>query len=653
MTKFWTPDPDRAANSQMAEFMKFCTERTGLTFPDYQSLWQWSVDDPEPFWMAIWDFCDIQSPTPPALALADPSMPGAKWFPGTQVNYTGQIMRHAGRDRVAIRHQAEDGTMTDLSWTGLKAQVEAMAHALDQMGIGPGDRVVGYLPNNPDTIIAFLACASIGATWSLCAPDMGAPTVLERFRQIEPKAIFTVSGYVFSGKHYDRSAEVQALLDGLPTVDHWICMDAAHSIARDGLTRYDFAKLTAGEDRLPPRDLPFDHPLWVVYSSGTTGAPKAIVHGHGGVIVEHLKTQILHQDTRPEDTFCWYTSTGWIMWNMQVSGLLTGATVALAEGNPNYPDTGRLWRFIEEAGVTTFGVGAAYVLGCMKAGVILRDLADLSRLNKIGTTGSPLPPEAYEWIWANTRPNMWIDPIAGGTDFASGFLVGAPNVPVEVGVMPCRALGANVQAFDEAGNSLINEVGELVCSTPLPSMPLRFWNDPGDARLISSYFDTYPGVWRHGDWVRITPEGGGIIYGRSDATINRHGIRMGTAEIYSAVEDQPEVADSLVVDLEYLGRESCMILFVKLIGDAVLSDALKDRIVASLRKNVSPRHVPDRIEAAPDVPYTLTGKKLEVPIKKRLLGHRMDAVLTADAMANPGCLEWYDAYATAYLNEST
>jgi acetoacetyl-CoA synthetase len=483
--------------------------------------------------------------------------------PGT--NYATQVLRHAQSGGVAIRHQSEAGDMVDMSWADLDEKVTTLAAALERLGIVAGDRVVGYLPNTPDTIVAFLACASIGAVWSLCAPDMGAPTVLERFRQIAPKAIFTRTHYDFGGKSRDRSAEVSALLAGLPSLESWITLDAATGVTRPGtVTRHDWGDLLAGSERVRPRPLPFDHPLWVVYSSGTTGSPKAIVHGHGGVVLEHLKLVGLHCDVTPVDTFSWYSSTGWIMWNVHIGGLLTGATIAIAEGSPGFPDNGRLWRFIETAGVTVFGAGAAWYSACMKAGIHPKGEADLTNLKMLGSTGSPLPPEAYEWLRQTVRDDIWIAPIAGGTDLAGVFLAGSPTLPVHVGEMQCRALGAAVYAFDHDGQVVTDDVGELVCTRPMPSMPLYLWGDADGTRLHESYFDTFPGIWRQGDWVRITARGSGIIYGRSDATINRYGIRMGTADIYRVVEDRDDVLDSLVVDLEYLGKPSCMILFVKL-----------------------------------------------------------------------------------------
>ncbi|KPQ14019.1 MAG: acetoacetate-CoA ligase [Rhodobacteraceae bacterium HLUCCO18] len=650
----WSPLPGFAAASRMAAFMDRAGVRLNRQFADYHDLWAWSVGDPGAFWLSFADWHGVRFGSPPQSGLARDAMPGAEWFPGATLNFTGEVLRHAeaaGPGRIAIRHEAEDGTRSALSWEDLADRVGRLAAALRRIGVARGDRVVGYLPNTPDTIVAFLACASIGATWSLCAPDMGAPTVLERFGQIEPKALLTVSGYRFGGTWHDRRAEVAALIEGLPTLRHWITVDGAEGIAPGDAARHEWATLLSGTDRAAPEMLPFDHPLWVVYSSGTTGSPKPIVHGHGGVVLELAKLVGLHCDVAPDDTFAWYSSTGWIMWNVQLGGLLTGATIALAEGSPATPDMGRLWRFAETMGVSVFGAGAAYYIACMKAGTVPREEADLSRIKLIGSTGSPLPPEAYAWLWDTIRADLWISPIAGGTDISGAFLAGSPTLPVHVGEMQARALGASVHAFDDDGHPVENDVGELVCTRPMPSMPLSFWGDDEGTRLRASYFDTYPGIWRQGDWVRITPHGGAVIYGRSDATINRHGILMGTADIYRVVEDNPAIADSLVVDLEYLGQPSCMILFVKPAKAAAWSERLVAELAATLRARVSPHHVPDRVVVAPDIPYTLTGKKMEVPIKRRLLGRAMSDVATPDAMANPGCLDWYDAYARAYLSE--
>lgn len=647
----WTPPAALSGPSRIAAFTRWLAEEKDFDVPDYDALWRLSIERPGDFWAAVAEWGGLVTGAPWQDTLADASMPGAVWFPGATVNYTAQVMAHVRPGRCAVRHESEDGRLTDLDWDEMQRRVGALAASLRGIGIGRGDRVVGYLPNTPDTVVAFLACARLGAVWSLCAPEMGAATVLERFRQIAPKAIFTASGYAFGGRWHDRRGEVADLLAGLPTLAHWIPLDAAEGVAADGLARHDWGAMLSEPASVAPEMVPFDHPLWVVYSSGTTGSPKAIVHGHGGVILEHLKLVGLHCDAGPEDVFGWYTSSGWIMWNIQMGGLLCGATIALAEGSPSAPDAGRLWRFMDRAGLTLFGAGAAWYTACMKAGVVPKEEADLSRVRMFGSTGSPLPPEAYAWIWEHVGPETWIAPVAGGTDIAGAFLAGNPTLPMRAGEMQCRALGAAAAAYDETGTPVIGDVGELVCTVPMPSMPVFFWGDDDGSRLRESYFDTWPGIWRHGDWVKITADGGAIIYGRSDATINRHGIRMGTADIYRVVEELADVQDSLVVDLEYLGKPSCMILFVQLAEGAALDEGLRRDIVAALRARVSPHHVPDRIEAAPAIPYTLTGKKLEVPIKKRLLGRPMADVATPDAMANPGWLDWYDRFAETFAEK--
>jgi len=648
----WTPTPEYASATVIADYQRWLASRRGLRFDDYDALWRWSVDQPAEFWLSVWDYFGLHSDAPVAAVLRDARMPGARWFEGARLNYAQQVLRHARDGQPAIRHAGEDRPLADLSWADLQRQVAGVAAALRSMGVGRGDRVAAYLPNVPQTVVAFLAAASIGAIWSVCAPEMGPVAVLDRFRQIEPKVLFAVPGYRHGGRHHDRGEVLCALLAGLPSVRHFVLVPepaGEAEVAVDGaaLHRWDDLLRESAELRIQP--LPFDHPLWVVYSSGTTGLPKPIVHGHGGIVVEHLKMLGLHCDLRAGDAFHWYSSSGWIMWNVQVGGLLLGATIALYDGSPGWPDLGRLWRFVDEAGVTAFGAGAAFFANCMKAGVEPSRIADLSRLKMLGSTGSPLPPEAYAWIRQQVRADLWINPIAGGTDFAGAFVGGNPTLPVYAGEMQCRCLGAKVEAFDEAGQPLVDEVGELVCTAPLPSMPLYLWGDDHGRRLHESYFDIYPGVWRHGDWVRITRRGGAIIYGRSDATINRHGIRMGTSELYRLVEDEPEVLDSLVVDLEYLGRQSWMTLFVVLRANCALDEALVERLQRRIRAGLSPHHVPTEIVQAPDVPRTLSGKKMEVPIKKLMLGQPPEKVASADAMANAACLPWYREFAARHL----
>ncbi|MBY4731419.1 acetoacetate--CoA ligase [Cupriavidus pauculus] len=651
----WTPSAAFADSSRIAAFMAWLRRERSLDFPDYASLWNWSVTDIEAFWQTIVDYFDVRFDTPARSVLDRRTMPGARWFDGATLNYVQQVFRHAGsgeqRRRTAIRHAGEAVELADISWETLEKQVASMAHALRQMGVARGDRVAGYLPNIPATVVAFLAAASIGAVWSGCAPDMGQVAVIDRFRQIEPKVLIAVDGYRYGGKVYDRAPVLADLVAALPSLTDIVIVPSIGSHIDTGsrVRRHSWADVVGHDVALRIDPVPFDHPLWIVYSSGTTGMPKPIVHGHGGIVIEQLKLMAFHNNLGPDDVFHWYSSSGWIMWNAQIAGLLLGTTIALYDGNPAWPDAGVLWRFVDDARVTMFGAGAAFFTSCMKAGIEPAQIADVSRLRGIGSTGSPLPEEAYAWIYAHVRKDVWLAPMSGGTDFAGSFVAGCPLLPVYAGEMQCRCLGAKVEAFDDSGRALIDEVGELVCTQPMPSMPLFLWGDADGKRYRDSYFDTYPNAWRHGDWIRISARGGATIYGRSDATINRHGIRMGTSELYRVVEELPEVLDSLVVDLEYLGRESYMPLFVVLRDGLQLDDALRDTMRARIRAALSSRHVPNDIVQAPAVPRTLSGKKMEVPIKKLLLGHSADKIANPDAMANPDCLEWYFAYAADYL----
>jgi acetoacetyl-CoA synthetase len=672
--------------ARILRYARWLAEHRGLHFDPtttagYDAMWRWSVDDLEAFWGSIWDYFDIQSPTPHARVLAEAVMPGARWFEGAQVNYARQVLRHAdaaqaaGHPAIVFQNERmrERGQMQQLGWGELRAQVASLAAALRGMGVQRGDRVCAFLPNTPHTIVAFLATASLGAIWSVCSPDMGPLAVLDRFRQIEPTVLIGVDGYVYGGVEHDRLPVLGQLLAELPSVKHAVLLryrdenaDAAvlaEGWADKGRTLHDFAALTAGRDiRFEPEWLPFDHPLWVVYSSGTTGLPKPIVHGHGGIVLEALKMGALHNNlgasVETGDRYHWYSSTGWIMWNTQPGALLGGTTVCIYDGNPGgrigSPDLNIIWRFAADAGATFFGAGAAFYASCLKAGIEPAKAADLSKLRAIGSTGSPLAVDGYRWIWQRMPQvegrDIWLTPIAGGTDFAGAFVGGLVTLPVVEGEMQVRCLGAAVEAWSEPdasgrGRALVDEVGELVCVKPMPSMPLRFWNDEGGQRYRDSYFDMYPGVWRHGDWIRITPRGGAIIYGRSDATINRHGIRMGTAELYRAVEAQPEVLDSLVVDLEYLGRESYMPLFVVLREGVTLDAALTKRLKDAIRTALSARHVPNDIFQVEAIPRTLSGKKMELPVKKLLMGTPPEQVFKLDAMANAGCVPWFVDFA--------
>lgn len=645
--RIWTPTPEQIRDANITAYRNWLERTRGLTFNDYEALWEWSTTEIEAFWESVWQYFDIRSATPYTSVLSERKMPGAKWFTGATVNYVDQVFRHATTARPAIIFQNENQRKEEISWAELERQVGALAASLRELGVRPGDRVVGYLPNIPETVVAFLAAASVGAIWSVCSPDMGTVSVLDRFRQIEPAVLITCDGYRYGGKDYDRADIVNQLRRELPSVRHTIVVPnlaGGHQSAKFP-DSHAWERLTAGTSALKPESLPFEHPLWVVYSSGTTGMPKPIVHGHGGIMLVIGLMTAMHNDLKPEDRFHWYSSTGWIMWNAQVAGLLVGATICIYDGNPGYPDWGTLWRFAGETGVTFFGAGAAFYAGCEKAGVEPNEVADLSRLRGLGSTGSPLSPDSYRWIHNHVRPDIWINPISGGTDFAGCFLGGNITLPIYLGEMQSRCLGAAVHAFDDAGKAVIDEVGELVCTQPIPSMPLYFWNDKDGSRYHDSYFDMYPGIWRHGDWLRITPRGGAIIYGRSDTTINRYGIRMGTSEIYRAVEGIAEILDSLVVDLEYLGRPSYMPLFVVMREGHQLDDALRERIKDSIRQALSARYLPNDIIEVPEIPRTLSGKKLELPIRKLLLGHAMEKVANRDSLGNPQSVDWFLDYA--------
>ena len=661
---------------QIRLYQEWLQAQRGLTFDQYDALWRWSTTDLSGFWQSIWDYFGIQSPTPHSAVLTSDPMPNVHWFPGAQVNYAQQVFRHTApahaAGQPAIISEDERGRVRRLSWPELRQQVASLALALKDMGVQRGDRVAAYLPNVPETAVAFLACASIGAVWSLCAPDMGSAAVLDRFRQIEPKVLIAADGVHYGGKPLDRSRTVTELRASLPSVEHLITLRTPYAAERLAGAA-DFETLTARDNTatatFEPEWLPFDHPLWVVYSSGTTGLPKPIVHGHGGILLTLLTAKVLHNDLGPSyapnslgERFHWYSSTGWVMWNVQITALAGGTTIVIYDGNPgaskDEPDWNVLWRFAARHQVTFFGAGAAYYANCMKEGVDLSALQadgfNLRRIRALGTTGSPLAPDVQQWgtdqFETIGTPHIWWCNISGGTDFCSAFLGGNRELPQVPGQMQCRQLGCAVEAWDESGHPVVDQVGELVCTQPIPSMPLYFWNDPGKQRYLSSYFDMYPGVWRHGDWLKVNADGGCVIYGRSDTTINRHGLRMGSSEIYAAVEALPEVIDSLVVDLEYLGRDSYMPLFVVLRAGVEWNTALHDRIAGAIRTALSPRFVPDEIVPVAEVPRTLSGKKQELPIKKLLLGQPLEKVVNKDAMANPGCLDWYVNFAQRHLN---
>ena len=650
-TLLWEPSEEFKENANISRFMEWLKREKGLSFSDYGELWEWSVSEVEEFWASVWEYFNVKASKPYSRVLNSRGMPGYKWFEGAELNYAEHVFRNARPDEPAVLHQSEIRPLGTVTWRELQEKVGALAAGLEELGVERGDRVVAYLPNVPEALIAFLACASLGAIWSSCSPDFGLGSVVDRFTQIEPKVLFAVDGYRYGGKDYDRTEVVAKLQEEMPTLEKTVVLPyLAEEPDTSGLDNVIFWDELLSENegaQLRFEQVPFDHPLWVLYSSGTTGLPKAIVQGHGGILLEHLKKVHLHIDLGPDDKFFWFTTTGWMMWNVLVSGLLSGSTILTYDGNPGYPDMNTLWEFAQETGMTCFGTSAGYLTACMNAGIEPGRDFDLSALKSVGSTGSPLPPEGFDWVYENVKEDLWLFSTSGGTDLCTAFVGGCPLLPVKSGELQCRSLGAKVEAFDEEGNSLVDEVGELVITEPMPSMPLYLWNDPDDERLRESYFDVFPGVWRHGDWIKIKPEGSAVIYGRSDSTINRGGVRMGTSEIYRAVEAVPEVTDSLVVDIRKDG-EDFMPLFVVLEEDAELDDDLIDRIKKSIRDTTSPRHVPDEILSVPDVPRTLNGKKLEVPVKKILSGTPPEEAASRDSLSNPDSLDDFAELARRY-----
>ena len=645
--QLWHPTQQQIERSGLWHYMRWLRDSRGHDFPDYAALWQWSATDIEGFWRSIWDYFDIQADGDPTQVLSTHKMPGAQWFPDTRLNYTEHIFRNATDQHPAIIARCEGDAPIEVSWQQLQRDVGALAATLRGLGIAPGDRVVAYLSNVPQTVVAFLACASIGAIWSSCAPEMGVSVVLDRFQQIQPKLIFATDSYTYAGKQFDRREVLNEVLQGLPDIAQVIHVpgplfgsDAEHASLpwRDYMSWSD---ATHDEAPLQFERVPFSHPLWVVYSSGTTGLPKAMVHSHGGIILTHLKTNRLQHDVLPGDRFMFLGSTGWIVWNLMIGSLLAGATVVLSDGNPTAPNDAALWDFIDQYEVSIFGCGAAFLIKSMKDGVLPKQGRKFEKLRALNSTGSPLPLDAYAWVYENVKGDLWLASISGGTDIASGFVACAPILPVNAGEIQCRELGVAAYAFNDQGKAVIGEVGELVITEPMPSMPVFFWNDESGARYYDSYFDVFPGYWRHGDWIEFSERGTAVIYGRSDSTINRFGIRMGTAEIYRVVEELDAVKDSLVVDLEYLGRPSFMPLFVTLADGQLLSDELIAQIKNAIKTKASARHVPNVVVQVAEIPRTLTGKKMEVPVRKLLLGADAAKVASPDAMANPSSIDFF------------
>jgi acetoacetyl-CoA synthetase len=646
-TVLWQPPEDFKNRANITRYLKWLAEEKGLCFEDYSSLWQWSVTEIEDFWQSLWDFFEIKASRPYTRVLSDRKMPGAGWFQGAELNYAEHVFRHMTSERPALLFQSEIQPLTDLSWEELYRQVAAVAAGLRRMGIKPGDRVASYMPNIPQTLVAFLACASIGATWSSCSPDFGTRSVNDRFSQISPRVLFAVDGYQYGGKAFDLKPALGRLQQSLGSLEKTIFVPylnpAAGPAGLDNVVMWD--DLLKDDAELVFEQVPFDHPLWVVYSSGTTGLPKGLVHGHGGILMEFMKFSKLHMDVQPGDRFFWFSTTGWVMWNILQGSLLSGATPILYDGSPGYPDLYVLWELAARAQMSFFGTSAAYITGCMNAGLQPGSQYDLGALRAVGSTGSPLPPEGFKWVYDRVKGDILLGSVSGGTDPCTGFLGCCALLPVVAGELQCRCLGVSAQAYDENGKSLTDAVGELVITAPMPSMPLYLWNDPGNARYIASYFDMYPGVWRHGDWVKFTSRGSGVISGRSDSTINRLGVRMGSSEIYAAVGDLPEIADSLVIGLETGKGNYLMPLFVVLKEGFELDDALKKKINTKIRSSLSPRHVPDQIYAVADVPRTLNAKKLEVPVKKILSGIPVEKAVNVDSMSNPESIKFFVEFA--------
>lgn len=623
-TPQWTPTEQDVDSAIVTDFARFVARRTGTQFPDYHALWQWSVDDIEGFWAALWDYFELGQR--PGRILEDAEMPGARWFPGATLNYVDQVARHARTDRPAILYVSEDAPDRQVSWAELLGRSAAFADKLRAAGVQPGDRVAGYLPNNPEAVIAFLATASLGAVWSACGQDYSARAALDRLGQLEPKVLVAADGYVFGGKYRDKRDNVATLRDGLPTL--------AATFTADDLAE-------SSDDTLRGVAVPFDHPLWILFSSGTTGLPKGIVHGHGGVVVEHLKAVALQSDIGRADTFFWFTSPSWMMWNFQIAGLLVGATIVCYDGSPSAGRPDALWEIAARVRATVLGTSPGYVLGCMKAGAEPAEKHDLSALRTVGITGSSLPATTSEWLADHV--GVQVASISGGTDVVSAFMGGVRTVPVWPGELSAPFLGVALDAWDESGHPVRGEVGELVITRPMPSMPVGFWRDDDGSRYREAYFEMFPGVWRHGDWITLTDHGSVIVHGRSDSTLNRHGIRMGSADIYQAVESLPEVVEALVIGAEQPDGGYWMPLFVVLAEGVELTDALSEKINDAVRTEVSPRHVPDEIIVAPGIPHTRTGKKLEVPVKKLFQGGDPAKVVERSAVDDPALLDWYVA----------
>jgi acetoacetyl-CoA synthetase len=642
----WSPPAAGDQSTQIGAYLRWLSEQRGRSFDDYAALHRWSVGDLEGFWSSVWDFFAVKASVPYDRVLDSREMPGAEWFPGARLNYAEHMLGgEADRARPAVIAHSQTRAPLELTFGDLREQVAAARTGLQRLGVGSGDRVVGQLPNIPETLVAFLATASLGATWAACPPEFGPRSVIDRFAMLGPKVLFAVVGYRYGEREIDRRAEVAELLAALPTLEHVVHVPYPGGEKDTLAGAVGWAELLSEPGPLAFEQVPFEHPLCVLFSSGTTGLPKAIVHGHGGILVEHLKNHALSWDIRDGDRLMWFTTTAWMMWNALVSALLLRASIVMLDGNPLHPDLQMQWGLAARLAPTQMGVGPALLMACRKAEVSLAR-HDLASIRQLCAAGSPLPAEGYDWVYEQLGPDVLLNVGSGGTDVCSGIVQGGPLQPVYRGEISGCALGVDVAAFDAAGRPLVGELGELVIREPMPSMPVRFWNDPGGERYRATYFDTYPGVWRHGDWITFTPRGSCLIAGRSDATLNRGGVRLGTGEFYPVIEAMEEVLDSLVVHLEDRdGGPGELILFVVVAPGVDFDDALRAKIAAALRTALSPRHVPDVVEAVPAIPRTLTAKKLELPVKRILLGAPVSEVASADALADPSALDAFVALA--------
>ena len=647
-TLLWEPSKKLKQNSQLYKYMDWLNLHKGLTFNNEQELWEWSVTEIESFWESLWEYFDIKHHTPYDTVLTERKMPGAKWFTGATLNYTEHIFRNITTERPAIIHASETREISEISWEQLYKETAAFQQTLIKLGVQKGDRVVAYTANIYEAIVAFLATASLGAIWSSASPDFGTQSVIDRFKQIEPKVMITVDGYSYGGKTFDRTEVIQSIQKELPTLKATIVLPFLGEKSKiDSFKNpmiYDEA-ISNGAKEVTYEYVEFNDPLWILFSSGTTGVPKPIVHSQGSILLEHFKALTFHHDLSEKDRFFWYTTTGWMMWNFLVGALLTKSTIILYDGNPAYPTMNKMWEFAEQTEMTVFGTSASYLTACMKQQVRPKQNFDLELLRCISSTGSPLPPEGFKWCYDNVKEDLWIASISGGTDVCTAFVLGLPTLPVHAGELQCRGLGAKIESYSLDGNSLINEIGELVITEPMPTMPIYFWNDKDGKRLRESYFDDFPNTWKHGDFIKVTDRGTCVIYGRSDATINRGGIRIGTSEIYRAVDQVSEVADSLIVDIPIKDNDSIVPLFVKMNEGYELTEIVMQNIKQQIRTYCSPRHVPTHIFEVEDLPTTLNGKKLEIPIKRILMGEPVEEVVNIDSLANREALNYFITFA--------